>query len=360
LHREAGGTYPLESDVQRLYERARGTLVAATRADAANFDAWLRLAWTAQILGERDAAREAYERALVLDPKSPLPLRGLIVLYTGDEKGYRNELGRLAREEPKARKVLVLQALDLLEGGKADDAIVVLESYLAEREGDADALHLLARAWRKKGEATQADLLEWKALAANPDLFAAAEALDVQLRTGGIARAKASLEAARKILAAYRKLLAASPRNPYVRNNLGYLMREAWNAHREDEAWLEILSVSAEAYAEATRIIGPFTPKKARTLSWETRWAYAQMVNDTAVIFHLYEPVRDLQRAEDDYRLALEYTAYGYPDAWTYLRRIYTEQKRWKDLRDLALRCAQGLCNAKGEPLSTAREGARK
>ena len=83
-------------------------------------------------------------------------------------------------------------------------------------------------------------------------------------------------------------------------------------------------------------------------------------MNDAGVVFQLYPPVKDYERAERYYVRALRYVDWGYLDAWTYLRQIYEEQERWQDLYDLAVRCAAGLASEAGAPNEAAREAAAK
>ena len=358
-HEAAGGTYPLPADVTRAFRRAQGALLGATSASPQDVGSWLRLAWASQILGDVETARQGYRGAIAVAPDDPLPLRGLSVLYTNDPTGYEAELRRLAAEGPAFERVLLLQAQDRIARQEYDEAERVLEAFLATHPEDADGFYALGRVRAAQGRIDEADGLYRRAVEADGDHLAAAEAVDQAIRKTGLGRAKANLDAALDVESEYAWLLDRAPNNPFVRNNVAFLLREAWLAHREDPAWRPLLDAAVAYYDDAVRVIGPWSPEKHRELPWSTRHAFAQIVNDAGVIRHLYEPARDLARAEHDYLEAMRYTTWGYVDAWTYLRRIYEEQERWPELHRLARRAAEGLADAKGEPLVDAREAAR-
>jgi tetratricopeptide (TPR) repeat protein len=358
-HADAGGAYPLPPDVRRDLSRARDLFYAATVASPGDVDAWIHLAWAAQRIGEFEDARLGYERALVLGQDGALPLRGLYALYAGNEAAFDACLKTLIAAHPEAGKVIVFQAWRKLDAGETDEAERLLELFASQVPDDADANFLLGRILRDRGDVEEAQAHFWSALAADPRHLGAAEALDAAIRARGLALAKQSREGLSAVVSEYERLIAAAPQNPYVRNNLAFLLREAWSAHRDDPAWTDAIQLSAKHYDAAVAIVGRWTAERARSIPWAGRYAYAQMVCDAGVLRQNFEPVKDLVRAEFCYRQSLAWTEWGYLDSWTYLSKLLEDQGRWKELHELALRCANGLRDETGEPLASARDAAR-
>ncbi len=359
LHEAAGRGYPLSPEVARAFRRAQGALLGATTAVPEDLDSCLRLAWASQTLGDIEVAVQGYRQALHAAPESPLPLRGLRVLFANDADGYAAELERMAEAGPPLSRALLLQAKDRIARKEWAEAERTLDAFLAAYPEDADGLYGLGELREAQGQADEALDYFRRAVVADGDHLAAADRVDRSIRQGGLARAKANLDAALDVEAAYAWLVERTPHNPFVRNNVAFLLREAWLAHEADPAWRPVLDAAIAYYDDAVRVIGPWTPEKQRELPWATRHAYAQIVNDTGVIRHLYEPCRDLARAEHDYLEAMRYAEWGYIDAWTYLRRIYEEQARWPELYRLACRAAEALADAAGRPLEGPRAAAR-
>ncbi len=357
--RDAGGGWPVPEAARRLFERARGTLDAASSADPSRKEAWILLAWTDQMLGERDEADAAYAHALVLEPEDPLPLRGVIALHQNDPTGLSTALGRLAHDHPALVRVLLVEAW--VEVGKKDGAkaLPLVEACLAERPEDADALELRGEIAALEHDEAAAVVWWRRALAADPRQLAAAESIDRRIRADGLAKAKATLDGLHEVEHAYEDLLARAPTNPYVWNNLAFLLREAWSAHAADEAWRPVLDASVRAYEEATRAVGPWSPEAGRGVPWARRYAFAQIVCDTGVILYRYEPVQDLVRAEARFLASLAWSDDGYLDAWTYLSEMYEKAGRYDELYRRALRAAESLAGEDHAPLVAQREAAR-
>lgn len=358
-HKAAGGGYPLPQEVRRLYSRAQGACLSSTAADPTSFDAWMHVGWASQVLGDTETALQAYERAYSLDPESALPLKGIVALHQHDPEAKAAALERLERLAPERRRMRLATAYDLVAAKKWDEVFAFFPAYIEEFGEDADAVYCLGKAHEGQHREKDAVTHYERALTLNDEHLQAAEELDRRLRRHAIQRARNSVSAAHGVLADYQRLLDLAPRNPYVRNNAGFALREAWNHHKADPAWRKILFQSARLYEEAARLIGPWRPEKEAEIPWAQRYAYAQIINDAGIIFHVFAPTRDHERAERYYVRALEYVNWGYADAWTYLQQIYEEQMRWQDLHDLAEKCAQGLSSEKGEPLEKPREQAR-
>ena len=105
----------------------------------------------------------------------------------------------------------------------------------------------------------------------------------------------AGLDAAKGLADAYKSLLALAPKNVYVRNNLGFVLRDVvtMSGKRNGEMTevdgkaLPLLKESQRVYDEATSIIGELRPE-ITVLPYETRYAYAQIINDTGLMFWYY------------------------------------------------------------------------
>ena len=72
-------------------------------------------------------------------------------------------------------------------------------------------------------------------------------------------------------------------------------------------------------------------------------------------VFQYEPPTLDLKKAEAYYRRAMEWTQYGYWDAFNNLEKILQAQNRWKDAYDWAAACAEGIKKETGEPNDTQR-----
>jgi len=358
-HAAEGGGYPLSDDVSRLFARSQGACLSSAAADPTSFDTWMYVAWSSTPLGDRETALDAYEKAYALDPESPLPLQGIASLMAHDPEAKQRALDALRRLVPERRRLQLQEAYRLLAEKRWEDLAAFVRAYVDEFGEDADAAYCLGKVEEAAGREEQAIARYWRALELDGRHVQAAEELDRRLRKDALVRARTSLEDARTVYADYARIFELAPGNPYVRNNAAFVMREAWKAHPTQPSWREILLLSAKTYEAAARAIGPWRDEKEQALSWADRYAYAQIINDTGIVFHLFDPIRDLERAERYYVRALRYVNWGYLDAWTYLKQVYEEQGRWQDLHDLALRCADGLATEAGDPIESARAAAR-
>jgi tetratricopeptide (TPR) repeat protein len=359
-HLEEGGGYPLSEETGRFFARSQGASLSSAMADPTSFDTWMHVAWASTVLGDRETAHQAYEKAYAIDPESPLPLKGIIALLAHDPEAVARAKEKLARLDPDQRRTRVQAGYELLDQEAWLDLRAFAEAYIRDYGESADAAYWLGQVEEAAQQEERAIAHYLRAIELDGAHLEATEELDSRLRVNALARAKSSVEDARALYADYRRVLDLATQNPYVRNNCAFALREGWNAHKEEPGWKEILLLSTRTYEEAARVIGPWRDEKQDALPWGRRYGYAQIVNDTAVIFHQYAPVKDHERAERYYVRALRYVDWGYLDAWTYLRQIYEEQARWQDLYDLAVRCANGLASEAGAPLEPQREAAAK
>lgn len=279
-------------------------------------------------LGDEAAATAAYEAAhLGSDGRSSAALRGLKSLLAHDPDAYRRALrGVLAEREGEQRASEALVA-SLLEAGALDGALQVAEarSAAAPRAVDGPVLAgsvLLA-----------ADRLDEAAAR-----FLAAHRLDPARRDGvaGLERVAAAWmkEDVERGIALYERIFDLLPTDPYVRNNLGFLLREAVTPFTTEEphgvqhlkpdapwrvrAWLQR---SVAAYEEAVRLLPASDDKD---LDEAAAWNVAGVVNDLGLMLHYFADVQDLPRAEALYWRALRMTGFAFKDTYApNLQRLY-------------------------------------
>jgi tetratricopeptide (TPR) repeat protein len=354
-----------------LFERAKGAYEATTLGDASFHDAWMKLAYAAQYLGGPDnvaTAEKAYEKAIALDPTNEWPVKGLSTLLANDPPRYAASLARLAKEHPKNGHLRWYYAYHLFSVKKYDEATKILTSYVKEVPNPDGAWVLLGRTYAATSQAAKAKDAFEAALKANPANFDAAAELEKDLyesfqKMGG-AGPKASLD----LVKSYEPLLAAAPKNPYIRNNLGFTLREALNAGiakrtgqiiEVQPSWLPVLQASVRVYLEAADAIGEWRPEHAN-LPWATRYAQAGIVNDAGLMLWFYPQVRDVDRARDLYSRALEFTDSGHRDACMNLVALWSEQGDKDAARQVAEDCSERLMDEKGQPDEAGRAAAKK
>jgi tetratricopeptide (TPR) repeat protein len=358
-----------DAEAKALFARAKGAYEAATMGEPTSFDAWLQLAYAAQWTGnpaDRAAALQAYEKAVGLDAESEFPVKGIAALLTHDQKAYVATLERLAKEHPKSLPVRWYLAWKFFSDKRHAEATRVLSALVKEHPKHDAAWALLGHAYAGQGDAAKAKTAFETSLGANPDNQDAAAQLEsaIQAKLGqNLSNPKAALELA----AAYKPLLEAAPRNPWLRNNLGFVLRESLNAGatRKGEmtevsaAWLPVLKESARVYVEAAEAIGEWRPEVS-SMPWTQRHNYAGVLNDAGLMLWYYPQVRDVAKAKDLYRRALEFTDSGHRDACMNLIKLYEEEGDKDGARSVAEDCAERLMDEKGGPDEPGRAAARK
>jgi tetratricopeptide (TPR) repeat protein len=353
-----GGGQKLTPAAKELFEKAHAAFVAATAAGATSFDAWLKRGYTAQYLGKVDDAGVAYERAIDLDPTSVLPLKALEATF---RPKWNEKIAALVRAHPNAAMAQYYYAHALLVQGKPADAEKALRRYQELALTSQGTHGLLAKILLEKGDEKGAAKAFEKALEENPNDLEVLAALQVPLvdRVREAVGDNAKLKSA---VADYRKLLAMAPQNPGIRNDLGFLLREAFGPNGTKSSasrprW--ILDESVKAYEEASALIGEWRDEYQGSIRYPARHANAQVLNDTGLMFQYYPEVQDLAKAEAYYRRAQEWTQHGYWDAYTNLLKILRESERWADALEYAEACAEGLRDESGEANATFRATAR-
>lgn len=306
----------------------------------------LTRAWAAHRLGRSDEAVSAYEYALSLGaPQAPLAVRGLASLLTYQPERLAEVLGR--SDGPPALEGLI----ELHVGRRAfAEALRAAQRRRAlDESGDARGHRLEADVLMRMDQPAAAAkvLIDGVRLAPEDDGTAA--------QTEVAARALMQTDFGAG-LAAYEALLALRPTDPYARNNLGFLLREAVNPHTtlaqgglqtlkpdappEARAWLERC---VSVYAEAVALI---PEEEDGTREFQTDWDLAGIVNDYALILHYFTDVQDGALAERLYHRALAMTEDGFKDTYVpNLQRLYAFVLPHRELvwYEVAERCSDAI-----------------
>ena len=318
------GRKDLEAAVERLAKALGGGAVSGRERA---FQATMRLAWSDHRLGRRDDARAAYVSALGLRPDSVLPLRGLESLFTGDAAALTAALEAAVEAHPDHAAAWENLARARLRSGDAAGALVASQRLIALPGSGA-------RGWLLGG-GLLLDLKQWgeakkhfaKAFAIEPGSLEAAS---------GMERAAQGLVPTdlERALTIYDELLLLRPDDPYVRNNLGFVLREVvspWTDMAQSGLQRlkpeapprirKVLERCAEVYGEA---VARIPEEKDKDLDEMEAWNLAGIVNDYALIIHYFVDVQDAPRAEALYLRVLAMTGYGFKDTYSpNLQRLY-------------------------------------
>lgn len=364
LYTDAKNTYEstktFSTDVRDLFARAAGAYEAATKADPKRRDAWLWLAYASQWVAGGDEARtataaDAYEKAFALDLDDPAPLRGLGALLAKKPEVLSATLDRIAKAYPKSPALLLAQADRAKEAGKYDEAEAAYRASLAATKNPAAVWASLGALLEKKGDAEGAKKAYMKSVELDPD-SATGVTLGNTLLGALDSQAEAAFDSsvkAHKLLDEYKALAAIMPNNKNVRNDGGFFCREAYAKSGKTDAAL--LKGSVDLYVAASALIPEYRDEFEQSVPYEERHINAQILNDTGLMFQYEPPIRDYKKAEAYYRRAMEWTQFGYWDAFGNLIKILKEQQRWKDAYDFAAACAEGIKMNTGAPNETQR-----
>jgi tetratricopeptide (TPR) repeat protein len=349
-YRQAGA---IDETAKELFQKAKDAYQAAVAVQPELFDAWLQLAYSAQYLGGDDnlaVALGAYESALALDNESFMPLKGIEALYFHKPDEYLPHLASLAKKHPANCAVYFYMGFRQLHNKDHDAAVKSFTTYVNKSRTPEKAWTFLGQAFDGRGDEDEAMNAYVKALELNPDDAVAAGALDVRLFNEHLARAKASVANAMEALKAYADLLRMAPRNPKVRNNLAFLLRDAIDANGKAASWNKVLDECIRLYVEASELVEQQVAGREETFPAVTLYDLAGVVNDTGLMFQYYAARRDLEKAEEYYLRSLELTGDAYADAFGNLVQVYLEQERWQEAYDLARDCADVVTTKEGAP----------
>ena len=363
--RAAGSKFPLTGDVRALYVKAKGAFEASTLKDPTNFDAHMQLAYAAQIMGDQPTASTAYEKALALEPTSDLPLKGFSALYAHTPKKYVETLNRLAKTYSSNAVVFYHLGYHHLRAKQWGEAVPLFTKSINLASNDAfkaEANFYLGWCYDQTNQKDKAIKCFHATLKANPEHPQAPLRLERYIMadlasSGGGALDLASGERALK---AYKKLTAMAPKNVDIRNNIGLILRDAYERNGQSSKYEPLLKAGTKFYTEASELIGEWNSDMEESVPFATRYGHAQVISDTGLMYQFYKPTRDYKRAEMYYSRALEFSSDGYYDAFNNLSKIYTEQKKWEDLYDLCAACEEALmANEKGAPHTVGRAQAK-
>ena len=352
----------LTDEAKASFEGALAAFDASTKADPSNYDAWIQLGYSAQYLvgGDRskmDVASAAYMKALDLDGDDDVAMRGLAALYRSEGDRWVAVLDKLAKERPKTPIVLYYQAFSLRQKGKRDEAEKAYRAYVAATRRPAAGLFALAEIAEERGDEKEALALYKKSLESDPRHGSAAKAvaalrkpIEPRLRdaVGDAAKAKA-------VVRDFAAIIALAPRDPYLRNDVAFFAREAYG-NTKDRA---LLDAAVKYYEEAAALVGPFQSDYEQSVPYADRHGFAQIHNDTGLMFWYYPETKDVAKAESHYKEAMAWSQNGYWDTYGNLLKLYEAQGRFKEAYDLAMDCAEGLKNPDGTPNDTWRATAR-
>jgi cytochrome c-type biogenesis protein CcmH/NrfG len=352
--RDAG---KLDERSKGFFEGARAAFAASAGADPTSFDAWLKRGYAAQYLGlepgaaaRTEEAGTSYEKALELDPESNLPLLGLFAVFG---HSWKDKVEKLVAAHKDAPRLQYWYADALHKNGKTKEAEAAVRRYLSLTKGNrAEGNALLAQVLIAKGDDAGAMKAFEDALKENPDLPAALEALDLRGRDA-VTQAGSDPAKLKAAVAQYRAFLAKAPRYVFGRNNLGFMLRDAFGPEGTKSGgsrprW--ILDESVKAYEEAVALIPEWQDDFRGTYPFALRYAYANVLNDTGLMYHYYPEVEDLAKAEKYYRAAQDWSQHGYWDAYTNLMKILVAKERWADAVEYSEACAEGLKDESGQP----------
>lgn len=355
-YRNAG---QLDENVKGLFRKAAGAYMTATKLDPQTFDAWMQLGYAHQYLGETASAREAYEKAMDLDPQSMMPLKGIEALFYYEQEKYPAALKELATSHPDNVALDFFVGFNALQRKDWSEALRAFRAFEKEAKTPAFVWVHMAKAYEGQGDAANARKHFRKALEANPDDVVAADGIDRALRAEHGQGAATSAQAALAMAKAYDELFELAPNNVWVRNNVAFILREAVTPHQGQGAWRPVLDACVEIYEDASRLVERQITGREGTTPYTTRHSYAGVLNDTGLMYQYYPAIQDLQKAEDYYLRALDITQDGYFDAFNNLEKIYRGQGRTDDLRELAAAAAEGLKQPDGSDNATGRAYAR-
>ena len=311
-----------------------------------DFDTALVLARSLHWLGEVEEARAAYLAAIPLADACRPALTGLANLLRGE--AWTAALKEAARENPDSRQVLYFLAFDRLSRGDREGAERTYRRLAGLVPGDSMTRVFLGRIARDAGRLDEA-WGHWEtALRLDPRNGEAVNDWDGTLRAlplGGwedVSRLDASL---RRLLS-----VAADPyMNVVVRNNIAFRIREAVSTYTSrgrgrmqylvpgapPEA-LRWIRRCVTLYEEAVADIPP--DEALAELPFAVRWVHAGVLNDAGLMLHYFEPVQDLERAEERYLRAFRITDGAYMDAYFYnLQFLYGFEMKGKERRWLRL-----------------------
>ncbi len=237
--------------------RAQGDLVRAQRelssriAEQPNVAALrAELGWV--LLDRRDVtgARQSFEQALRLEPKSPDARAGLVTadLTEGKKAQAQAQVDKWLAASPNDITLKILGARTAMLSGRSDDAERLLRDVVTVDPTRLEAYDLLGRLYVGRGDMDRA-LAEYRSLANR----SSANAAGPRTMVGMINEARGKRDAA---VEEYERVLAANPRAGVAANNLAWIRAEEG---RLDEA-VRLANVATDVMKDR--------PEPYDTLGW--------------------------------------------------------------------------------------------
>ncbi len=291
-------------------------------------EARMARAWSAHWLGDLDEARAFYLEAHRLGGNTAhLARRGLMSLYANDTAALTAALLAAANASPKDLSALDALADVYVRAKDHGSALKIAQRRIAADERDPAGWTLagtVLHSMRQWGEARKHYV---RALELDSGHLPAAGGLE------RVAQALVPSEFERG-LAIYQELLRLRPKDPYARNNLGFILREVVSPHTNFEEGgiqrlkpeaparvRELLFLCRDVYAEATALI-PEADDESRDL-YES-WNLAGIVNDYGLMIHYFADIQDAEEAERVYQRVLRMTEDSFKDTYSpNLQRLY-------------------------------------
>ncbi|MGE0192983.1 MAG: tetratricopeptide repeat protein [Planctomycetota bacterium] len=310
-----------------------------------------RRAWALHRLGRVDEAAEAYRRVYALGGEArALAVRGLASLFTYEPDRYRTTLAELGRGAGGQGDVALEALTDAwLAENRLGSALEAAEARRALAPDDPAGWRLVAKVFEAMDQPEEAIRHLEEALRRDPNDRAAV------IRFDAVARSVVEDDPERTI-AWYERLVAVCPDDPFLWNNLGFLLREQVSPHTVlGEGGQQKLTAEApdrvhaqllrcvEAYERAVALVDP-AEDGLREI--EQDWNLATVVNDLGLMLHYFVDVQDGPRAEALYLRALAMTEDGYKDSYVpNLQRLYRDILTGHELAwyRAAVRAAEGL-----------------
>jgi tetratricopeptide (TPR) repeat protein len=369
---EAGRT--IAPPVRERFAEALAAFEASTKADPKRYDAWIKVGYCAQYLASGDPSKKgvaeaAYGKALDLDGEDATALRGMATLYGSEPARWTEVVEALAKSKPDAPIVRYYHGYALHQAKRLDEAESELRAFVKSSRRPADGWFEIGSILEEKGDSAGALAAYRKSLEADPRharWSRAVTALAQPIRD----RMRDALGDAKKAVALVKEaeeVIVLAPKDVNLRNDVAFFAREAYGAAMGDRAQegtptaaaRPLLDAAVKYYVQASDLIGEWNPEYEQTVAYRERHAYAQMLNDTGLMYQYYAPVRDLEKAEVYYRRAMEWSQNGYWDTYGNVVKILTAQGRWKEAYSFAMDCAEGIKGEDGSPNETRRAAAR-
>jgi Flp pilus assembly protein TadD len=353
--------------VEDGFRKAHDAFAASTKADPTRYDAWLRLGYSSQYLSRVDPAKTAvaaaaYEKALDIDGDKDLAMKGLSALFSLDAAKWIDTLVRLAKDHPKAPSVHFYLGYYLKnQRGREAEAEKALRTYVATAKYPAVGWLELGTLLAGKGDDAGARTAFEKAIEADPRGTVGAKA-GFELEKALLARVEGAQRdgaKAKQLVADWEALIAKAPDNlalaPTLHNNVAFFARDARKTANEKS----LLAASVRHYEAASAMIPEWRADFEASYPYPLRHTYAQILNDTGLMYQYETEPKDFKKAEGFYRRAMDWSQHGYWDTYTNLVRILESESRWADAAEFASACAEGLKNPDGSANETNRATAR-